>query len=1675
MTHVYRILTALLCVLVVTLLWGCGVGPQPTPTQEPTATATPEPTNTATPDPTSTPTVTPTSTPTPEPTPTATPTPTLTATPEPTSTATPSSTLTPTQEPTSTATPTPTATATPTPSPTPTPEPTSTTPPTQATPAQLAAQVSSSIVFVETAARRGNGILIDNGYVVTNAEVVWPFETVRVVFPDGSEFPEVPVTGLDLLSDLAVLGPIDSPSKGVKLAETETAAEDDDVFVIGYAAKPEETGLPLVERRLLRGAGDFGSSGITYVHTEAGFRADGSTASRFSGWVLVSETGDVIGVLGRRPSGTRFEVSASSADILPKVRQIIAGEDPSELGDRRIPFERGELSHEINLEHFLAQRVYVINELPGTKIELELTGDDKANLSVVDSLGRIQLVLPKNETDAAAGSLTIENDEPHFVVVSQAVAGSDAFTLSSSHPLVYLQDLDDGRRVRVGDTVHGNIDFPGDVDYFVLELSESETVKLTRTYVVFGMSVEIRPLDRDGRVIFDSDDAGVIHEEGFSTHYQASKTGRYIAVVNRSTADTPGGYVLEVETADPEVVLTQAARDSGSQDADATATTVPDSTAIARPESTATPSPGAFTPAQILENVSPSIAIVETDARFGTGVLIEGGYIVVNAQVVWPFEEVRVVFPDGSEFMEVPVIGMDVIADLAVVGPIDTPIGGLQLVDGESLPDDTDAFLIGYSTDAGAIAEPGITPRLLHHVIDFGNTGISYLRTEAGIERSRIGWVVVSQTGDVIGVLGQHDERGFLDLAASSSDILPRARQLIAGEDPSGLGDRCIPLRGASLLHEVKLEHFLAQRAYVINELPGTAIDIQVTGDDEGKFAVKDSLGRAILASSKSKGETLAGTVVIERNQPHFLVASRLAEGRAELTLTGSHRLIPLPDQDDGRRFEVGESIRGNIDFPGDIDYFLFDLSEGETVELVLGSAAIDTFLNVYPMDSDGQIVFGVNGEVILFRSDAITVYRAPQTGTYSAVVARISQGAPAGYVLSLKSASPELALTYTARAAGVREPEADSTPTEGPTVTPTPEPTATPTPEPTAATTPEPTPSRPAGPLTSQEIFDEIAPSVVRIERAAVTGTGLLIEGGYVLTTAHLVWPQDTMRVVFPDGSEFPEVPVVGIDLLADIAVLGPIDTPERELKLVDGESLPIGSETFLIGYAIGKGEYDRPAISRGVLARVEEVETVGITYLLSDADSTTGQSGGALVSDRGEIIGIYGFRLRDRTLGVAGSSTDFLPIVRQIISGEDPSGLGDRTIPRKGGTLRHEVELGHLWAQNSFVIDELPGTVIDIEFAGDNDAVLTVNDPLGGELANLTSDKSGVVSTTITIEYDGPHFLFVESRALSAGNFTVSSSHRLIHLHDPDDGTLIQAGGAVRGHIDFPQDYDFYFIDLSEGETIEIASSSILADTGLAIFYPGAGDAQMIVDDNSGGGLFGFDPRIVFRAPHTGRFTVLLIDSIRDAPGGYVITVEAADPDAELTQRTRADVIREANATPTPSTDSAFGLAELKSAFADLPDSFQELDPESTGISIESLGLKDVASSLVVFTNTEPVQVIIAASGELTDLLSIAIDSVWSSDTLLDEIVQEQISEVLDSGKLQTSTVGDNSFGVYLETASEGGPQRMELIMYRRGNLFGGIFSHTVAGTEPVVSVEELAMMLDTKMIEFMKAKEP
>ena len=83
---------------------------------------------------------------------------------------------------------------------------------------------------------------------------------------------------------------------------------------------------------------------------------------------------------------------------------------------------------------------------------------------------------------------------------------------------------------------------------------------------------------------------------------------------------------------------------------------------------------GSLTSAQIFANVSPAIAFIHTWTATGSGVLIDGGYVVTNAHVVWPYDSVRVFFPDGPDLRDVPVIGWDLLTDLAVLGPVDVDV-----------------------------------------------------------------------------------------------------------------------------------------------------------------------------------------------------------------------------------------------------------------------------------------------------------------------------------------------------------------------------------------------------------------------------------------------------------------------------------------------------------------------------------------------------------------------------------------------------------------------------------------------------------------------------------------------------------------------------------------------------------------------------------------------------------------------------------------------------------------------------------------------------------------------------------------------------------------------------------------------------------------------------------------
>ena len=430
-----------------------------------------------------------------------------------------------------------------------------------------------------------------------------------------------------------------------------------------------------------------------------------------------------------------------------------------------------------------------------------------------------------------------------------------------------------------------------------------------------------------------------------------------------------------------------------------------------------------------------------------------------------------------------------------------------------------------------------------------------------------------------------------------------------------------------------------------------------------------------------------------------------------------------------------------------------------------------------------------------------------------------------------------------------------------------------TPTPQPTKTPTLTPTPS----PLEPSAIFDKVSPSVAFIDVSIATGSGLLIEGGYIVTNAHVVWPFDKARVVFPDGTEHTDVPVVNWDMMADLAVLGPIETDLPPLALVDGESSIIGSDVFLIGYPGEVEEFPQPTITRGLISRKREWTPIDLTYFQTDAMIAGGQSGGVFLSEFGEVIGISGFTFSEADFGLVASAIDLLPRIRGLIENkEDVNGLGDRRLTFtdiKNGAL---VTLRNEWDQEAFIINEPVGTEVEIEISAENDTDLTVFDSAGRFVTYVDNTTAGTEWDSFEIEMEGPYFLLVTQYNDLADRFGIDSSHNLFAYRDPDNGKTLERGETISAMLDYPGDIDYYSIALEAGETINIIVDSIFIDPYLIVGQRGASGNQLVYDYDTAGGVFGTNAELTYQAPHRGRFLIIVESAYGQEVGGYFITVD-------------------------------------------------------------------------------------------------------------------------------------------------------------------------------------------------------
>jgi S1-C subfamily serine protease len=147
-------------------------------------------------------------------------------------------------------------------------------------------------------------------------------------------------------------------------------------------------------------------------------------------------------------------------------------------------------------------------------------------------------------------------------------------------------------------------------------------------------------------------------------------------------------------------------------------------------------------------------------------------------------------------------------------------------------------------------------------------------------------------------------------------------------------------------------------------------------------------------------------------------------------------------------------------------------------------------------------------------------------------------------------------------------------------------------------------------------------------------SGSGIIIEaGGLILTAAHVVRSAQTMEVTLSSGQSLP-ARLVGVDPLFDAALIRvDAETPLPTATLGSAASLASGARLT----ALGRAPRRQAGPTAGEFIDVDLEARPGVPNLRAFAQVWPGDSGGALIDGRGEVVGLIVAVTRDGRISLS------------------------------------------------------------------------------------------------------------------------------------------------------------------------------------------------------------------------------------------------------------------------------------------------------------------------------------------------------------------------------------------------------------------------------------------------------
>ena len=153
----------------------------------------------------------------------------------------------------------------------------------------------------------------------------------------------------------------------------------------------------------------------------------------------------------------------------------------------------------------------------------------------------------------------------------------------------------------------------------------------------------------------------------------------------------------------------------------------------------------------------------------------------------------------------------------------------------------------------------------------------------------------------------------------------------------------------------------------------------------------------------------------------------------------------------------------------------------------------------------------------------------------------------------------------------------------------------------------------------------EEVYNSVFVIYSGNSMGSGFAIGENCIITNAHVINNQYDV-IIETYGGEMKRAFIVALDERIDIAVIGVADATFTPLRVADLSTVSVGDDV----YALGAPNSLAFTLTKGVVSSKERLVSRQ-KFIQTDAAINTGNSGGPLLNDAGEVIGVNSYKMSD------------------------------------------------------------------------------------------------------------------------------------------------------------------------------------------------------------------------------------------------------------------------------------------------------------------------------------------------------------------------------------------------------------------------------------------------------------